>query len=886
MKKIISIIFVFLLLIKTALCSHPIGQHFILTLPETWDKKKLRVWLEQTKPAGVMLLASHCFDREKTKELVDFLQNEARTLRLPPLFVTIDWEGGIVSRPNEEGGFFSIPSPRALAQAGRSACFLGGMLIGAQARSVGINVNFAPSLDLFDPANRILATRCFSDDPEIVAESGVAFAHGLMNQGVLPVIKHFPGLGLGSGDTHVTDVTIEADEAAFEHNTKPFVKALSLGIPIVMATHAAFAQFDRKPATLSARARSWLKEKNETALCITDDFSMKAVTAHTSLEEAVLQALKAGYHLIIFSGAPKDQVSLINSLQPQIGSLTRKQREFLTEQYHAVRIFKKKYFPHKGQAFMRVHEEALSQFLAQRCLQQQQVRKNTIPTSATVLSVNLPVIRTPEKWFVSHEKSYLGNKLAGYGISVTEHIFDPKNNTSVKQFSAALNSYQPADDNLLIVQTFFYADNIWNEIQTQWLEALKPLQKNVIVISLGHPFEQSILPDAQIINVGSFHKPLLDVVAEKIYGGVPRTGANEIIDNPEPFLRSKRFGILCHRCSVAQYENTDVFLPDGLYEWAIKQNDNTKLAAIFCPEHGLLGTQEAFAHIESENQSRWDCPVHSLHGTHKKPTPEMMQGLDVLVIDLQEVGVRCFTYLSTLQLALEAAAENNVEVIVLDRPNPLAAWGEDGPTLEKAYESFLGKLNVPFLHGSTIGTLAHQINQNIGAKLSVIACSNNQTLFKQQFIPPSPNLCSIDHIFAYPLTVFLESTNYSEGRGTMYPFLQFGAPWVDEKKLADTLNAKRLPGLYFEPVIFTPQQIPGIAENPKHKKVECHGVFVHIFDHDKVKPMSTAKIILDSLFTLYPYQTTLIKYGSRYALDSLVGNASWRNILEKKLVKR
>lgn len=856
------------------------GQHFILNPPATYDKVIVSNWLEQTKPAGIILFAGHCTERAKTKNLVSFLQEEAQKLGIPPLLIAIDWEGGIVSRLNEEGGFASIPSPWSLANAGRSACFTAGMLVGQQMRSIGANLNFAPSLDLFFPDNHILATRCFSSDPEQVATSGIAFAQGLLTQGVTPVFKHFPGLGLGRADTHLASTIINVNDQAFNHNIFPFIKALELDTPVIMCTHAIINKFGTLPITLSRQAVEFIHAKNKNSLLITDDFSMKAVQANKTVDQAALQALTAGHHLIIFSGATEDQINLINKMDQKKARLSKEQQKQLAQQQEQIVAFKQKAFTQPKLAPPMLDEHAVAQSLAKSCIQ----KKNVLPTlknkKIIMLSTDLTKIRPPESWFVQKEQSYLGtllNKRQLYlGAPLVEHILNPLDQTSSKQLTELIATI-PADA-LVITQTFFYADNVWNSIQQQWLEQLKPLQDRLIAISLGHPKEQTILPQAPIINLGSFHKPMLKQAAALLCAPRAQTGADQLASNLSTYLQNKRFGLLCHRCSVTSDQQ---FLPDFLYQWTKKQTDKTKLAALFSPEHGLLGSQEDAALIHSEKQSKWNCPIYSLHGKTYKPTSNMLKDLDLLIVDLQEVGVRCFTYLSTLHLALEACAENKLSLLVLDRPNPLIHWKTRGPMLEKEYESFLGNVYVPFLHGSTIGKLAQKINQKQNADLRVLGDTQPETSPNRiekcnPFIAPSPNLMSQEHLLAYPLTVFLEATNYSEGRGTKYPFLQIGAPWVNKNQLAQQLNQQKFTGIYFEPITFTPQRMPGIAEKPKHENKLCSGVFVHLYDQKKIDPIKVAQTILKTLFTLYPDNSNWLKWGNRYAVDLRAGTDKWR----------
>lgn len=331
--------------------------------------------------------------------------------------------------------------------------------------------------------------------------------------------------------------------------------------------------------------------------------------------------------------------------------------------------------------------------------------------------------------------------------------------------------------------------------------------------------------------------------------------------------------MLCHKPSFVYHNDKKEFLIDALFDWT-QQNKHAKMCAIFSPEHGLLGTQEAAASVDNDFAAKWNCPIYSLHGQVRAPTQEMLSNLDVLIIDIQEVGMRCYTYLSTIKLALQAAKENNIQVILLERPNPIKFWGSKGPVLQSDYESFVGKVYVPFMHGQKLGKLAKQINDCIRADLTIIPCekkSDCKDYFLSNFIPPSPNLNSIDAVYAYPMTVLIEGTNYSEGRGTLYPFQQIGAPWVDAYSLAKNLNNKNLAGIFFEPVTFTPKIIAGMAENPKHKNVECNGVFIHVYDKNKVAPLIVAQTVLKELFTAYPAKSSLEKWGKQYAIDLLIG---------------
>jgi uncharacterized protein YbbC (DUF1343 family) len=238
---------------------------------------------------------------------------------------------------------------------------------------------------------------------------------------------------------------------------------------------------------------------------------------------------------------------------------------------------------------------------------------------------------------------------------------------------------------------------------------------------------------------------------------------------------------------------------------------------------------------------------------------------------------------------LEEAAKCNVDVLVLGRPNPLYFWGALGPVVQDPYRSFLSWLKVPFFHGSSLVELAKKENEKIGAKLNVLDCVGKgqaiDSYFKNYFQAPSPNLTRLSAIYIYPLTVLLEGTNYSEGRGTGYPFEQIGAPWVDNVVLEAKLNARDLGNVTFKRTTFTPKHIPGVAESPKHMDQECRGVFLTLHNRKLVDPCAVAYAILETLFELYPEQSSFLHYPNGYGIDFLLGSSDVRESITEKYKK-
>ena len=288
------------------------------------------------------------------------------------------------------------------------------------------------------------------------------------------------------------------------------------------------------------------------------------------------------------------------------------------------------------------------------------------------------------------------------------------------------------------------------------------------------------------------------------------------------------------------------------------------LVKLFCPEHGFRGQAEAGATISSGKDPLTGLPVVSLYGKNKKPTAEQLQDVDVILFDLQDVGCRFYTYISTLHYVMEAAAENQVMVIVLDRPNPNGFY-VDGPVLEPQYKSFVGMHPVPVVYGMTIGEYARMINgekwlaNGVQCDLEVVKIEgySHQTRYELP-VAPSPNLQTAEAVYLYPSLCFFEGTNISVGRGTEHPFEMYGAP-------------RMLSGDYR----FTPRAIPGVSENPPFKDKECRGFLLH--DEAAKSLADPGRLNLTYLLTAYQNYSDKEHFflGNKF-IDKLAGTASLR----------
>ncbi|HUI31920.1 MAG TPA: DUF1343 domain-containing protein [Candidatus Acidoferrales bacterium] len=331
---------------------------------------------------------------------------------------------------------------------------------------------------------------------------------------------------------------------------------------------------------------------------------------------------------------------------------------------------------------------------------------------------------------------------------------------------------------------------------------------------------------------------------------VVKTGDEVFVEDDLPTIVGKKVGIITNQSGVLQ-DGRDII--DVLASVADS-------VVVFSPEHGLSGNASAGAPVN--NGVRAGVRVYSLYGETLKPTPEMLKGIDLLLYDIQDVGARFYTYISTLDLTLEAAAENHIRYIVLDRPDMIRSDLIDGPVLEDSLRSFVGIQPIPSVYAMTAGELAsmfngeHMLKNGVQADLRVIRMQNyrrrmwyDETGLK--WITPSPNLPDMNSIEVYPGDVVIEGTNLSEGRGTDHPFTSVGAPFINSQTLADLLNGQGLAGVEFEPTDFTPQSRPSAA-NPKYNRLLCHGVEIDVTDRDVLRPAEMGVTLVWAINKLYP----------------------------------
>ncbi|MBB6451285.1 uncharacterized protein YbbC (DUF1343 family) [Geomicrobium halophilum] len=344
-------------------------------------------------------------------------------------------------------------------------------------------------------------------------------------------------------------------------------------------------------------------------------------------------------------------------------------------------------------------------------------------------------------------------------------------------------------------------------------------------------------------------------------------GVDVLLEDELDEIKDKNVGLITNPTGVNQNLNSIV---DVLH-----QHQDVNLVSLYGPEHGVRGDAQAGDDVEYYIDERTGLPVYSLYGDTRKPTPAMLEDVDILLFDIQDVGARFYTYIYTMAYAMEAAGENDIGMMVLDRPNPLSGLGVEGPVLEPEYSSFVGMYPIPLHHGMTVGELAMLFNEefNLDADLTVVEMEGwEREMYYDdtplEWVLPSPNMPTFDTSIVYPGAALIEGTNVSEGRGTTKPFELIGAPFIDGTELAEDLNALDLPGVQFRAAYFTPMF-------SKHEGELSGGIEIHVQDLEEYEPIETGLHIVKMIHDTYPDEFEFTDF-----FDSLIGNSWIREELE------
>jgi uncharacterized protein YbbC (DUF1343 family) len=352
----------------------------------------------------------------------------------------------------------------------------------------------------------------------------------------------------------------------------------------------------------------------------------------------------------------------------------------------------------------------------------------------------------------------------------------------------------------------------------------------------------------------------------------------DVLMQQKDVLKGRRIGLVANPSSVNSQTEfiLDLFLREKSWQ----------VTTLFGPEHGLRGEVQAEEWSYDFKEPTSGLPVFSLYGKKLKPEDQMLNDVDTLVFDIQDVGSRYYTFIYTLSYIMESCADKDIEVVVLDRPNPINGLDVEGPVLEKGYESFVGRFPIPIRHGMTVGEIAllFQKEFGIGCSLRIISMQGWQRKFRFHetglpWVLPSPNMPTPDTALVYPGMCLLEGTNISEGRGTTKPFEIFGAPWIDPYKLCKGLAQFNLPGVKFRPLYFLPTF-------NKYAGELCGGAQIHVTSSEKYQPVKMTLCLLSYLLQechdLFKWKDPPYEFvHDRLPIDILFGNSWIRESLEK-----
>lgn len=351
------------------------------------------------------------------------------------------------------------------------------------------------------------------------------------------------------------------------------------------------------------------------------------------------------------------------------------------------------------------------------------------------------------------------------------------------------------------------------------------------------------------------------------------TGLEQLQDMKSGLLKNTRVGILANQTAVTRkfISICDVVMSAG-----------ANIKALFGPEHGAWGDAAEGACVSDTKHHYLNIPIYSLYGSLSSPTDEMLAGIEVMLVDLQDIGARFYTYAHTMVDLMIACGIKGIPVWVLDRPNPITGLYIEGPLLDTGCKSGVGKFSIPIRHGLTIGELArlHTSKFGVDCELEVIQMSGwaRDMWFDETGLPwvaPSPNMPTLETAILYPGTCLIEGTNVSEGRGTTRPFEYIGAPWIDSGKLSQHLEEWELPGVRFREISFIPW-------TGKYSGVRCSGTQIHVVDRLAFRPVLTGISLVSSLYQLQTEQFEFTSPGpeERYFFDLLVGTPEVRSAIQ------
>lgn len=359
---------------------------------------------------------------------------------------------------------------------------------------------------------------------------------------------------------------------------------------------------------------------------------------------------------------------------------------------------------------------------------------------------------------------------------------------------------------------------------------------------------------------------------------IVKTGLENLLSSPPDWMRRKRLGLLCNPASVdREFRHAGTLLNKRFPD---------QLTALFSPQHGFFAEkQDNMIESKSIRDPVLDIPIYSLYGKTRIPTKDMTDSIDILIIDLQDVGTRVYTFIYTISYCLEAAKQAGIKTVILDRPNPINGVAVEGNILSPDFASFVGRYPIPMRHGLTVAEMSLMMNESFGIEcdLSVIPMKNwKRPMFFDEtglpWVPPSPNLPTPTSAIVYPGQVIWEGTNISEGRGTTQPFEVFGAPFLDIEKMISFMGGRILPGATLRPLAFEPT-------SNKWQNEFCNGFQIHVTDRDQYNPYITSLKLLQGILKNFPgsftYKSPPYEYEyKKLPMDLILGDKELRKQLE------
>ena len=385
------------------------------------------------------------------------------------------------------------------------------------------------------------------------------------------------------------------------------------------------------------------------------------------------------------------------------------------------------------------------------------------------------------------------------------------------------------------------------------------------------------------------HTPILP--AEIAKDKIVLTGLDMLAADNFQIFHDKNIGLVINQTSI---NHRGIHIIDLLMDV-----DEVNIKRIFASEHGYKGTLQAGEHFDDSKDDENNIEIISLYGKSRKPTPSHMADLDAIIFDIQDVGSRYYTFVSTLTYVMSSAAENHIPVYILDRPNPINGITVQGPLMAEQYSSIVGLHPIPIRHGMTIGEIGLMINNelwldnNQKCQLEIISMNywDRSDYFNHTglpWIPPSPNIPDDSTALIYNGFCLMEGTNVSEGRGTEFPFKIFGAPWINGNELAEKLTEKELPGVIFKGIQFTPVSMPGKSKWPKYEDEICSGCYLEITNYQTFDPLKSCISVLYALHQLYPDNFKFLDsgfinnlYGSTILQESVQNNVAISDIIHQ-----